>query len=312
MNATLAFMSRKAPLFMLGGVAIGLGVPDFAAVMRPLVVPISVLMVVVSMLRIEPAKLVATFRRPLFLAAAALFFLLVLPVLTFLLARAFGLSGWMITGLTYAAAAPPLSSAAAFAILVRVDPALVTGISIPATLVAPATVWMLTISFPELGEGVELGALVVRLSAIILGALGVALIIRRVVGAARVTAWAPALDGVTVALVMMIAIGVMHDIGLAFWSGPLAWLGILALTALVSYGSLLLTIAVFWPVGRAEACAAGLCSSVKNMAVMVAAVLGTVDPRISLVVITAQFPIFLSPLLMRPLFSRLRLAVSHA
>ena len=80
----------------------------------------------------------------------------------------------------------------------------------------------------------------------------------------------------------------------------------LKLTALVSYGSLLLTIAVFWPAGRDEACAAGLCASTKNMAVMVAAVLGTVDPRISLVVITAQFPIFLSPLLMRPLFAYLR------
>jgi BASS family bile acid:Na+ symporter len=153
---------------------------------------------------------------------------------------------------------------------------------------------------------VALGALVVRLSAIILGAFGVALLIRRLVGEGRVTAWAPRLDGVTVVLVLMIAIGVMHDIGIAFRTEPWSWLGILALTALVSYGSLLLTIAVFWPAGRDEACAAGLCASTKNMAVMVAAVLGTVDPRISLVVITAQFPIFLSPLLMRPLFAYLR------
>ena len=57
---------------------------------------------------------------------------------------------------------------------------------------------------------------------------------------------------------------------------------------------------------RDEAFAAGLCASIKNMAVMVAAVLGTVDPRIALVVITAQFPIFLAPLLLRPLFVRLR------
>ena len=306
MNAALALLLRRAPIFMLAGVCLGLGLPGFAAVMRPWVVPISVVMVVVSMLRIEPAKLVATFRRPVLVTAAGLFVLVALPVATFLLATAFGMAGWLATGLTYAAAAPPLSSAAAFAILVRVDPGLVTGISIPATLIAPATVWMLTASFPGMGDGVALGALVLRLSAIIMGALGLALLIRHLVGEERVTSWALWLDGLTVALVLMIAIGVMHEIGIAFRTEPWSWLGILALTALVSYGSLILTIAVFWPAGRDEACAAGLCASTKNMAVMVAAVLGTVDPRISLVVITAQFPIFLSPLLMRPLFAHLR------
>ena len=291
---------------MLSGVVIGLSVPIIAEVIRPLVVPISLLMAVVSMLRIEPAKLLATFHRPVFVGLAALFVLIVLPVVTFLLARAFGLPGWLVTGLTFASAAPPVSSAAAFAILVRVDPGLVTGIAIPATLLAPATVWMLSSSFPGLGEGVELGALVLRLSGIILGALVTALLIRRLLGEERMTEWGMGLDGVTVVLVMLIGIGVMHDIGLALRSAPELLLGILTLTALVSYGSLLITMAMFWPIGSDEAFAVGLCGSIKNMAVMVAAVLGTVDPRISLVVITAQFPIFLSPLFMRPLFARLR------
>ena len=306
MRVILSLIVKNAPLFMLSGVVIGLSVPIIAEVIRPLVVPISILMAVVSMLRIEPAKLLATFHRPVFVGLAALFVLIVLPVVTFLLARAFGLPGWLVTGLTFASAAPPVSSAAAFAILVRVDPGLVTGIAIPATLLAPATVWMLTSSFPGLGEGVELGALVLRLSGIILGALVTALLIRRLLGEERMTEWGMGLDGVTVVLVMLIGIGVMHDIGLAFRSAPELLLGILTLTALVSYGSLLITMAMFWPIGSDEAFAVGLCGSIKNMAVMVAAVLGTVDPRISLVVITAQFPIFLSPLFMRPLFARLR------
>ena len=306
MRVILSLIVKNAPLFMLSGVVIGLSVPIIAEVIRPLVVPISLLMAVVSMLRIEPAKLLATFHRPVFVGLAALFVLIVLPVVTFLLARAFGLPGWLVTGLTFASAAPPVSSAAAFAILVRVDPGLVTGIAIPATLLAPATVWMLTSSFPGLGEGVELGALVLRLSGIILGALVTALLIRRLLGEERMTEWGMGLDGVTVVLVMLIGIGVMHDIGLAFRSAPELLLGILTLTALVSYGSLLITMAMFWPIGSDEAFAVGLCGSIKNMAVMVAAVLGTVDPRISLVVITAQFPIFLSPLFMRPLFARLR------
>ena len=106
-------------------------------------------------------------------------------------------------------------------------------------------------------------------------------------------------------LVAAMGIGVMYDIGLTLRSNPLQWLGILAATALLSWISMGLAIALFWRAGREAAMAAGLCASVKNMAVMVAAVLGTVDPRISLIVITAQFPIFVSPLIMRPLFARL-------
>jgi len=104
---------------------------------------------------------------------------------------------------------------------------------------------------------------------------------------------------------MMIAIGVMHDIGLALRANPLEWMGLLALTAALSYGAIVVTVVVFWRFGKDEAIAVGLCAGIKNMAVMVAAVLGNVDPRVALVVITAQFPIFLSPFLMRPLFARL-------
>ena len=44
--------------------------------------------------------------------------------------------------------------------------------------------------------------------------------------------------------------------------------------------------------GKEEAFAVGLLSSVKNMAIMVAAVIDVVEPMIALVVICAQLPIF--------------------
>ncbi|QIE57257.1 hypothetical protein G5B40_18505 [Pikeienuella piscinae] len=299
-------MTAQAPFLMAGGVALGLAAPALAEFVRPAVVAISVAMVVISMLRIEPTRLVAVLRRPLFVCVTGLFALIVLPLAVALLAWAFGAPGWLATGLTYAAAAPPLSSAAAFAILVRIDPALATGVSLPATLMAPATVWLVTSAAPGLGEGVDVSALVIRLSAIILGAFAFALLLRRVAGDARVRTWAVPLDAATVALVVLISIGVMHDIGIALRADPASWFGIFALTAAVSAGSLLLGVAAFWRTGRDEAFAAGLCACVKNMAVMVAAVLGAVEPRIALVVITAQLPIYFAPLLMRPLFARLR------
>lgn len=308
MKTTLAALSRYAPILILAGVFLGLAVPELAQIFRPAVVPISVVTVVVSMLRIEPLRLIATLRRPVFVLASALAILCALPILSLAMALALGAPGWLATGLTFASAAPPLSSAAAFAILVRADPSLVTGISLPTTFLAPATVWLLTVSFDVLGEGVEIGPLVLRLLAIIFGAIATALLMRRLVGAARVMSWGLGLDALTVLLVIAIGIGVMHEIGQALRDNPVAWLGLLAITAFQAAASLLIVVFLFRVFGLEEAIAAGLCASIKNMAVMVAAVLGTVDPRIALVVITAQFPIFFSPLIMRPFFSWLRIA----
>ena len=308
MQAALVRISRHAPVPILASAFLGLAIPGLAEHFRPAVVPISIATVVVSMLRIEPLRLMATLRRPLFILASSLTILCALPLLTFAVALLFGAPGWLATGLTLASAAPPLSSAAAFAILVRANPVLTTGISLPATFLAPVTVWLLTVSFDALGESVAIGALVLRLLSIIFGAIAVAILLRWMAGAARVSDWEPGLDTLTVILVCAIAIGVMHEIGIAFRDSPIAWLLLLALTTIQAMISLLLVVTVFRTFGREEAIAAGLCASVKNMALMVAAVLGTVDPRIALVVITAQLPIFLAPLVMRPIFARLRTA----
>ena len=104
-------------------------------------------------------------------------------------------------------------------------------------------------------------------------------------GERRVRGWSRPLDAMTVVLVVAIGVGVMHDIGLALRLATVEWLGIFVLTTLLNVGSLVLGVLVFWSFGRGEAFAAGLCASIKNMAVMVAAVLGTVDPRIALVVV---------------------------
>ncbi len=306
MDDILSIISKRTPLFMVMGVAIGLAFPKVSELVRPYVVPISILMALVSMLRIEPKNLLSVLKRPLFISAAMFFVLIILPLITFIICRLVGLPNWLTTGLTFASAAPPLSSAAAFAILVRLDPGMVTGLAIPATIIAPFTVWVLTSALPTLGEGVDLSGLTIRLSAIILGSLAVALLIRRLIGGTLITSWSIKLDGITVVLVALIAIGVMHDIGIVMRANPFQLIFILSLAALVSYGSLALSICGFWILGKDEAFSVGLLSSVKNMAVMVAAVVNVVEPEIALVVICAQFPIFFTPLIMRPSFGYLR------
>jgi len=301
----LQVLTRNAPLLMAASVVVGLAAPALAAALRPWVVPFASLMVLLAVVRVEPRRLRDALRRPLHIIAVCAVLLVGFPLAVAALAPALGAPQWLATGLVLAAAAPPISSAAAFAILVKIDAALVTAVSLPATLLAPFTVWAVTSALPGLSEGVDVTALALRLGALILGAFGLAFLLRRIAGDAAVARAALPLDAGMVVMVVIIGIAVMHEVGLALREDPAQWAMIFGAAWALGLACCFVSVALFWPAGRDRALAAGLAGAIKNMAIMVAAVLGTVDPRIALVVITAQLPIYFAPLILRPAFAAL-------
>ncbi|SDX42919.1 hypothetical protein SAMN05444336_10581 [Albimonas donghaensis] len=305
MSGALRRFAASAPLMMPAALAVGLAAPDATAALRPWVAPLSVALVVLSMLRVEPARLRAAFDRPGHVAAVCAAMLIAAPALAAGIAFALGAPSWLAAGLALCAAAPPLSSSAAFAIIVRIDPAYVTALSIPATLIAPATVWAVTALLPGMEQGVDVTALSLRLAGLIFAAFGLALLARRVLGAARVNRAAAPLDAAAVALMALIGFAITEDIRAPILSDLSGWLAILAATWALSAGACLGAALLFRGAGRDRSAAAGLACAVRNMALMVAAVTGAVEDRIALVVVTAQIPIYAAPLLMRPLFARL-------
>lgn len=308
-QAAIALLTGRAPPFMAPGVVVGLVAPPLAEIVRTWVVPVSVAMVVLAVTRVDPLRLLDALRRPAHALAVCTVVLVVAPAATAAATLALGAPGWLATGLALAAAAPPLSSAAACAILVKIDAALVTAVSLPATPLAPPTVWGVTSALaevmPGLGAGIAVTELSLRLGAVILGAFALAFALRRLAGPGRMARLAGPVDAAIVVLVTLIGVGVMHDVGLALRADPGGWAVIFAATWALSLPSCALAVALFWPAGRDRALAAGLAAAVKNMAVMVAAVLGAVEDRIALVVVTAQLPIYVAPLILRPAFARL-------
>ncbi|WP_226577628.1 hypothetical protein [Acuticoccus sediminis] len=305
MDGALRSIALHAPLVMVGAVVLGLALPSLASLLSPMVVPLATLLIVISMMRVDPHALRLAFRRPGHIALASVVLLVLMPAITLAIAIALGLPTWLATGLTLIAAAPPLSSAAAFAVLVRIDPALVTALSIPATLVSPLTVWSVTSVLPGLERGLDVTALSLRLGILVATAFGLALIARRLFGRARIERSAPAIDASSVILIGIIGIGLTYDIGIALRLDAFEWFAILAATSILSFGSCAATLAIFWRAGRDRAVAASLAAAVRNIAPMMAAIFGVVEPRIYLVVVTAQIPSFAAPLFMRPLFQRL-------
>ncbi|SMY08156.1 hypothetical protein [Flavimaricola marinus] len=304
-GAFAASLRRYSPLWMVASIALGLAVPQLAAILRGWVVPISVVMVPLSVMRIDMGELGRAFRPAWRVTAAAFVVLVVLPILTGIVGLILGLPGWLITGLVLIAAAPPLSSSAAFAILLRIDPARVTAVSLMATAAAPATMWLVTKALPGFGQGIDATALILRLAIFIGGAFAAAFVVRRILGKERIDRAAPAIDSTTIFLVMCIGVGVMHEIGQTLRADPLLWLALFGATWLLSVLSCASAVGLFWRGSREAALATGVVAAVKNIALMVAAIAPVVEPRVLLVVMTAQLPIFFAPLVLRPVFQRI-------
>jgi BASS family bile acid:Na+ symporter len=86
-----------------------------------------------------------------------------------------------------------------------------------------------------------------------------------------------------------------------------AWvLGGLLLAFAAAAALNLLTAGLMWWAGRRVALAAGLLSGNRNMALYLAVLPATTDPDLLLFFALCQFPLFLSPFLLKPLYARIR------
>ena len=312
MRRLAAILTGYSPLLMALSVLVGLAVPDLAAALRPWVVPVSITMVPLSLLRVDARALIAASRAPGRMLAAAGAVLVAWPLVVGGAALAAGLPVWLGAGLVLVAAAPPLSSSTAFAILLRIAPAPVTALSLWATLAAPASLLLVTAALPWIGDALDAAVPALRLA----GAIGAAAVLaagaRRLLGPAWIERAAPTIDAGLVLLVLVIGVGVMHEIGAALRADPVRAAALFGATWALSILSCAAGALAFWRAGRDFALAVGTVAAVKNVALMVAAIAPAAEPRVLLVVMTAQLPIFFAPLVLRPVFARLgRIADAH-
>ena len=129
---------------------------------------------------------------------------------------------------------------------------------------------------------------------------------RRAVTEATLQRVGPAVDGAVVWLVVLYGFGVMDGMLARLLAEPSWVLGGLALAFAGNFGMNALTALVFLPAGRRLALAGGLLAGNRNMALFLAVLPAATDHRILLFFALCQFPLFLSPFLLRGLYARLR------
>ena len=311
MSALLHLTARHGTLILPLGVAIGLAVQPLAELLRPLLAAVVFFLLTFIFIRLDVLAAIAQVRRPKVVPLAIVLAVVVMPVLTAIFLMLFPQSPGLTAALILYTSAPPNFAAAALAFILGLDGALAVALILGCLILHP----ILTPLFTELVTGgavlVPGSEIALRLALLIGGAAGAAVVGRRLIGEARRRQAGLALDGVNVLLMLVFVIGLMDGIPAQIAARPGHALG---LTALVFALHLVLngaTAVLFWWSGMRTAATVGFCSGGRNMAPAMA-VLGTAVPAETwLFFAVLQFPIYLLPMLLKPIYRRLLATGSH-
>jgi BASS family bile acid:Na+ symporter len=204
------------------------------------------------------------------------------------------------------AVASPMMAAPALAAVMGLDSTLVLITLVTSTALVPITAPLFAYAF--FGTALTLAPLGLgfKLLAILGGSLLVAGAIRWTVGASAIKRHTRAIDGLNILILFVFVAAVMGSVGGSFLADPARTIELAVLAFAVFFALLGVTTLIFRRLGRERALALGLMVSQRNMGLMLAATDGVLPGLTWLYFALCQFPIYLSPQLLKPIVRRLR------
>lgn len=302
----LDFLARHAMVTLAAGVFLGLALPQVAHTARPLLVPAVFVMLAATLVKLDwPATLLHA-RRPLRAVLLLLWLGLGTPLLMDGVVHLLEPPPGLAAALVLMASSSPIISSIPLAMLLRLDGPLATLGVAGSMLLLPLYLPPLALWLLGLQVDIGLGAFMLRLGALIGGALAVALVVRRLSGPARIAGAETRIDGLVVAMMLIFAVSIMDGVTATLVARPERVLLYIAAAfaanlALQAAGA----VAFAW-MGRSEALTCGLISGNRNMAVLLAVLAGQAGFDITLYFAVGQLPIYILPMLLQPLYRRLR------
>ena len=301
----LGWLGRHGKTVLAAGIFLGLAVPPLAQLFRPLLTPSVVLLLALTLLRMDWAALKVHLRRPLPSLLLVAWLLVASPALMALATSLAGLPAGLAGAMLLWAASPPLIAAPALATLLGLDGALALVGTVLATFAAPLTVPPLALLLAGIDLGLDLEALFTRLTLLTFGALALAFLGRRLVGAAALAAHPERIDGAIVLTLLVFAVAAMDGITAEAMAQPLR-VGVFVAAAFAANLSFqALGALVFARLPRRTALALGVASGNRNLAILVGSLGAAAPPDVFLYFAVGQLPIYLLPGLLAPIYQRL-------
>ncbi|MCO5092223.1 sodium:proton symporter [Bosea sp. (in: a-proteobacteria)] len=307
--AALAWFGRYGTQGFALSIFLGLALPELAAAARP-ALPVTIFcFTTVVFMRLDIGVTLRLLRRPAKLAASVLWLLagpvLLIGVALSLVGRG-NLDPGIVLGLAIMAAAPPIMSSPAVAILYGFEPSLIIAGVVVATIASPITAPLLAELIAGAAVPLDRWVLTLRLLVFIGGGMAVAAAIRLWLGFPRIKAMKAHLDGFGMLTYVVFAIAAMDGVTAAALGDPGLVLAVLASVFAVAAAGLASGLMVLWRLPAAERFMISYGTGQRNMGLLVAALGAGVSPKTYLFFALAQFPIYLLPWLLRGVAARIR------
>jgi BASS family bile acid:Na+ symporter len=305
--SALAWLGRQGTRAIAALVFIGIALPPMGALLKPFVTEAIFVLLCLAFLRIDPMALRGYVGRPGLVLAATAWTMLAVPAVFGAATRLAGLetrSPEMLLALMLQAVASPMMAAPAFAAAMGLDHTLVLVTLVLSTAMTPLTAPLFVKAF--LGPTLSLSALALglKLFGILAGSAVVAGILRRRVGRAAIERYRDEIGGVNILVLYVFVAAVMEHVAERFLAAPMLMIGLAALAFALFLAVLGVTALLFAWAGRQRAWALGFMAAQRNMGLMLAATGGALPDLVWLYFAVCQFPIYLSPHLLRPLGRR--------
>ena len=307
LRAALAWLGRQGTRGLAVSMFLGLALPQFAAYVKPHLAETVFVLLMFSYLRTDPAAFLRHVRSPRLVVIAALWVMVVVPLLFGLAYTWSGLREGipaLYTILILQIATTPITSSAALAALMGFDVAfsLVTLILCnamsPISTVAFSAMFLGSSLFSPIKLGVDLFLFFAASGAI-------AHAIRRIAGTEWIERQREPIDGLNVIAIFVFAIAAMESVPRNVIADPLFALELLVLLIGVSSALVALSMLVFLRYGLELGVPIGFLSTFRNIG-LVMATLGSQLPDLAWFYFAmAQIPIFLLPVFLQPLADRL-------
>ena len=297
MRELLSFAGRNGPALLFGGVFLGLLMPSLAEGAKPVMGAAVFAFTLGAFLKVDKNALHQDLARPSRLAVVLVWTTLGVPSLAWAIVSMVPMPAGTRMGILLCMLAPPVGSAAAMAAMLGLNPALALTVTVIVSLLSPILLPPAAAFLGSVELHIDAMRLMGRLLLLVVGAGAVATALRRYAGN-LVQENPHAMTGVSVAGLIVVAIGAMHGVRAQLDSHGYQVFAALGVAFAVNAGFQVVGAALFAKLGRSNALTVGLLSGNRNVTlVWVAALPWLVDlPDVQIYLAASVFPIFMLPL----------------
>lgn len=296
------FLVRHSRWFLFLSVFAGLVLPDLAQALRPLLPPSVAVLLILAMLRMDWAAVMGTFRRPGRVVLVLAWVLVGAPVVMAVAVSTLGVPSGLSAALIL------MGGVGADHVLSGAGDAIGAGGIAGACRggggnAAYTFVRALRGRFSRASAvgycGVGTDVAVGRLVAV---SVGGAILIRRLLGRSRLERHGQVVDAGSVVFLVLFAIAIMDGVTAELLAHPGRTVLIILGSFAANLGLQVFGATLFWWLGRRSALTVGLVSGNCNMALLLAVLPSSVHPDVPLYFALGQFPIYILPAVLTPVY----------